>query len=114
MQSVFRSIVAGIWIAALSLSSNAADDPQPADAPAKVTEVTQELREKYKLDPFYAKYTDYKGYPILSSAKVSDEALLEARYLISRLLAERDDILQALINRNCRFTVMAPDEMTTD
>jgi alpha-glucosidase len=84
------------------------------EKPPRVSEVPAEVREKYKLDPFYTKYTDYQGYPILSSAMVSDEALLEARYLIGRMLAGRDDILEALIKSNCRFTVMAPDEMTTD
>ena len=81
---------------------------------AKVAEVPKELREAAKLDPFYQKYTDYKGYPILSSAKVSDAALLEARYLISQMLADREDLLQAIIKGKCRFTVMAPTEMTTD
>jgi alpha-glucosidase len=80
----------------------------------KVTEIPAKLRESAKLDPFYQKYTDYKGYPILSSAKVSDAALLEARYLISQMLADRDDVLQALIKSKCRFTIMAPTEMTTD
>jgi alpha-glucosidase len=84
------------------------------DAPAKVTKVPEELREALKLDPFYTKHTEYKGYPILSSAKVSDEALLEARYLIAHMLAERDDIVQAIRKKKCRFVVMAPAEMTTD
>jgi len=88
--------------------------PRPAAATTKVTEVPKELREVLKLDTFYKKYIDYKGYPILSSEKVSDEALLEARYLISQMLADRDDILQALIKGRCRFVVMAPTEMTTD
>lgn len=88
-------------------------DAPAADAP-RVTPVPAEVRERYKLDPFYQKYTDYRGYPILSSAKVPDEALVEARYLISQMLAGRDDIAAALVARNCRFTVMAPDEMTTD
>src|SRR5262245_8909609 len=38
------------------------------EQPPKVTEVPQALRERYNLDPFYEKCTDYKGYPILSSA----------------------------------------------
>ena len=80
----------------------------------KVTEVPKELRESAKLDPFYQKYTHYNGYPILSSAKVSDAALIEARYLISQMLADRDDLLKAIIKGKCRFTVMAPTEMTTD
>lgn len=92
-----------------------AENASPAEESAnKVIPVPAEVREKYGLDPFYEKYIDYQGYAILSSAKVRDEALLEARYLISQMLAGRDDITQALIERKCRFTVMAPDEMTTD
>jgi hypothetical protein len=82
---------------------------------AQVTEVPDAVRKKFRLDAeFYKKHVDYKGFSILSSAKVSDAALLEARYLIDRLLCEREDILQALVQRGCRFMVMAPTEMTTD
>jgi hypothetical protein len=85
-----------------------------SQAAPQVTEVPPPLREALKLDPFYKKHLDYRGYPILSSDKVSDAALIEARYLISQMLADRDDILQAIIKRKCRFVVMAPTEMTTD
>jgi alpha-glucosidase len=88
--------------------------PLPEALAPKVTAVSSEARERHRLDPFYEKQTDYRGYLILSSKNVPDEALLEARYLISRMLAGRDDILEALIASRCRFTVMAPDEMTTD
>jgi alpha-glucosidase len=37
-----------------------------------------------------------------------------ARYLIDKLLGEREDILKAMIQAGCRFMVMAPTEMTTD
>src|SRR5262249_44652166 len=70
---------------------------------------------QFNLDTtFYKKHLDYKGFSILSSAKVSDAGLLEARYLIDRLLGEREDILKAMVKRSCRFMVMAPAEMTTD
>src|SRR5262245_42776862 len=89
--------------------------PQKSGARAKVTPVPEEVVKKFKLDTtFYKKHVDYKGFAILSSAKVSDAALLEARYLIDKLLGERDDILQAMIKAGCRFMVMAPTEMTTD
>ncbi len=94
-------------------SQSAGDAKDQASAP-KVGPVPKKLREERKLDPFYTKYVDYKGYPILGSEKVSDMALLEARYLIGWMLADRDDILQALRKKNCRFVVMAPTEMTTD
>ena len=81
----------------------------------KVTEVPEAVVKKFSLDTaFYKKHLDYKGFSILSSAKVSDEALLEARYLIDQLLCDREDILKAMIKRGCRFMVMAPTEMTTD
>jgi alpha-glucosidase len=80
-----------------------------------VTEVPEAIYEKYNLDrDFYKKHLDYKGFSILSSAKVSDTALLESRYLIDQLLGEREDILKGMIKRGCRFMVMAPTEMTTD
>ena len=87
---------------------------KPNDTP-KVTPVPDEVVKKFKLDTsFYKKHLDYKGFSILSSDKVSDEALYEARYLIDKLLGEREDILKAMIGKGCRFMVMAPTEMTTD
>jgi predicted metalloprotease with PDZ domain len=84
-------------------------------ADAKVTPVPEDVIKRYRLDTdFYKKHLDYKGFSILSSAKVSDEGLYEARYLIDRLLGEREDILEAMIKSGCRFMVMAPTEMTTD
>jgi alpha-glucosidase len=84
-------------------------------AEAKVSAVPEEVIKRYKLDTdFYKKHLDYKGFSILSSARVSDAALLEARYLIDQMLCEREDILRAMIEAGCRFMVMAPTEMTTD
>jgi alpha-glucosidase len=82
--------------------------------PPKVTDVPEDLREAAKLDPFYKKYVSAGGLPVLSSDKVSDQALLEARYLIQQMLADREDILKALVKNKVRFVVMAPTEMTTD
>ncbi len=80
-----------------------------------MTAVPAAVVKKFKLDTgFYKKHVDYYGFSILGSARVSDAALLEARYLIDKLLGERDDILQAMIKAGCRFMVMAPTEMTTD
>jgi hypothetical protein len=88
--------------------------PGAGDQP-QVTEVPEAVVKRFKLDTaFYKKHVDYKGFSILSSARVSDEGLLEACYLIDQLLRDREDILKALIQRGCRFMVMAPTEMTTD
>jgi hypothetical protein len=85
----------------------------PADPP-KVGPVPEALRAEWKLSPFYKKYVDLQGFPLLSSEKVSDAGLQEAAYLINHMLAGRDDVRKALIKAKVRFAVMAPTEMTTD
>ncbi len=90
------------------------DSNERTDAAHRVGAVPKELRESLKLDPFYAKYVEFKGYPILASKTVSNSALLEARYLIGRMLDGREDIVRALCKSKCRFVVMSPREMTTD
>ena len=91
--------------------------PVPAPTPAeelKVGPVPDEVRERFKLDPFYTKYLDAGGMPVVCSAKVSDAGLREAAYLIRSMLARRDDVLKSLADNNVRFAVMSPDEQTTD
>lgn len=68
----------------------------------------------WKLSPFYKKHVSVRGFPVLGSAKVSDFALLEAAYLIDKMLACRADILAALVKNKVRFAVMAYSERTTD
>lgn len=67
--------------------------------------------EDWKLDPFYRKCVDVDGFPILSSKRVNDFALLEAEFLIRKMATK--EILQALAKARCRFVVMAVDEFTT-
>ena len=67
-----------------------------------------------QLPPFYRKYVDANGYPIVSSGKVSDFALKEAAYLIDMMLAERPDIRRAMVASGSRMIVMSHDEFTTD
>ena len=65
-------------------------------------------------DIFYKKYVDANGLPVLSSEKVSDQALLEAAKLINQMLADRSDIRKALIDKDVGIGVMAPTEVSTD
>ncbi len=79
-----------------------------------VTAPPQPVRKAFRLDPFYKKYVSAIGLPVVSSEKVLDAALLEAAYLINRMLAGRDDIRQAMIRNRVRFAVMSTTELTTD
>ncbi len=72
------------------------------------------LRAEWQLDDFYQRHLDSGGFPIVSSAEVSPYALLEADYLIGRMLHQREDIRKGLSDLRFRFSVMAHDEYTTD
>ena len=70
--------------------------------------------ERLSLEPFYKKYLSCRGFPIVSSGKVSDYALLEAAHVIEQMLGTRQDILDAMTDNKVRLVIMAPDEFTTD
>ncbi len=82
--------------------------------PPPVGAVPETLRKEWKLSQFYQKHVDLEGFPNLSSQKVSDKALQEAHFWLKLMLANKPQIVKALIKNKVRFVVMAPDEMTTD
>ncbi len=84
------------------------------EEPPKVTPVPEALREKFDLDPFYQKSLMLDGLPILGSAKVSDHALLEAEWIVRRLLTAHPEIFATLRKNGVRVVVMAHNEYTTD
>ncbi|KQN26674.1 glycoside hydrolase [Sphingomonas sp. Leaf33] len=67
-----------------------------------------------RADPFYAKYLDAAGIPILSSEKAPDGALYAARDIVTGMLAHRSDLARELAAMGTRVAIMAEDEYTTD
>ena len=84
---IVRSLVLVLLSASFCLAGDA-DEKYPVTAPPK----------KLKLDPFYKKYTEAGGYPIVGSARVNDFALKEAAYLVDLMLARRPDVRKAMID----------------
>lgn len=80
----------------------------------EVTRPPQEIVKQFNLPPFYEKFVSANGIPVLGSRKVSDHALLEAAYIVNSMLADRDDLRDAIIRNKIRVVVMAPTELTTD
>jgi hypothetical protein len=78
-------------------------DPSPRVPPAALG-----------LDPFYVKYLDGRGTPVVSSAKVSDEALRIACRITGTMVALREDVRSAMASNNHRVVVIAEGEQTTD
>ena len=67
-----------------------------------------------RADPFYAKYVDAAGIPILSSARVPDRALVTARAIVAGMIAHRPDLAAYIVASGTRVAIMAEDEFTTD
>ena len=65
-------------------------------------------------EPFYAKYVDAAGMPILSSARVPDDALLGARDMVEGMLAKRPDLAAWLASNDYRIAVIAENEALLD
>lgn len=110
----FNTLVSLIALNALpgnAQSRNA--DRQSLISSFEQTMVTSPPAE-YAFDPFYKKYTDAFGIPIVSSEKVPDAALLIARDIINYMLLKRPDIRAAMIGLNARLMIMAQTEMQTD
>ncbi|HEX7779631.1 MAG TPA: hypothetical protein VF424_10350 [Vicinamibacterales bacterium] len=66
------------------------------------------------VSPFYKKYVDAQGIPVISSEKVPDDALVVARDIVITMLSARPDLRKALIDRRWRTGVIAEVEMTAD
>ena len=66
------------------------------------------------LDPFYRKYVDAHGVPVVTSNKVPDAALLAARDIVQFMLANRPDLRKELIRKKWKLAIMAETEVTYD
>lgn len=66
------------------------------------------------LDPFYGKYLDGNGIPVVSSPGVSDEALRRACTITSHLTRKRDDVRLSMIDKRLRIAVIGVNELTLD
>jgi len=116
-----------IYFMAILLISCSAAKPQPGMAlKAESSQPGKALLSDYEqamvtvpptslgLDPFYKKYADAFGIPVVSSDKVPGTALLVARDIVNYMLMKRMDVREDLIKRGARVLVMAQTEMETD
>jgi hypothetical protein len=69
---------------------------------------------KFKIDPYYTKFTFAREFTVLGSRHVRDEALLRANDTIRKLFAYRHDVLKALIADGARLVVLGRTEQLSD
>lgn len=91
----------------------ASPGPRPC-VPVTVTAVPTSVRDAFSLDPFYTKYVDVDGLPLLSSGLVDDRAFAVAADILRHMLEGRPDVREQLITFRVRIGIMAESEVTTD
>lgn len=69
---------------------------------------------RFKVDPYYTKFTFAREFTVLGSAKVSDEALLKVNDTIRKMFAYRHDILKAMIADGARLVVLGRTEKLSE
>ena len=69
---------------------------------------------KFKIDPYYTKFTYAREFPVVGSARVSEEAMLKANDTIRKMFAYRHDVLKAMINDGARLVVLGREEGLSD
>lgn len=70
--------------------------------------------DSLNLDPFYKKYLDAGGIPVISSNNVPDEALIEVMETVNWMLQDMPEVRNKIISYNGRVGIMSEDEVTTD
>lgn len=69
---------------------------------------------KFKIDPYYTKFTWARELAVFGSKHASDEALLRANDTIRKMFAYRHDILKAMIADGARLVVLGRREKLSD
>ncbi len=90
------------------------DPGQDAAEVLRVGPISEELREKYGLDPFYRKVVVIDGIPIIGSGNVSDYAFLECAWIVDHMLDGLERIKSALVESKVRIGIIAATEYTMD
>jgi alpha-glucosidase len=92
---------------------NGPDQSAPIEE-LRVEPIADELRQTYRLDPFYKKAVVLDGIAIVGSENVSDYAFLECAWIVDHMLAGQDRIKRALVDNKVRIGIIAATEYTMD
>ncbi|MEK6256059.1 MAG: FG-GAP repeat protein [Chloroflexota bacterium] len=85
------------------------DGPYVVDSvPKGGCEVTTPPAGEY--DPFYEKYCDMNGIPILASAQVADETLEQVWWLISNISAAHPELIEKMVNLRLSYGIIGKNE----
>lgn len=67
-----------------------------------------------KLGPFYKKYIDAGGIPVVSSENVVDKVLIHAQSVVESMLSKRPDVKRVMVEKGCKVMIIGRDEEVCD
>lgn len=103
-----RVAILTLALPASLLAQNPPPKPPPvADVPTYTGAMVTAPPPALALDPFYTKYADAFGIPIVGSDKVPADAVLMARDIVNYMLIKRPDIRAELVKRGSRVMIIA-------
>ena len=100
-----------VWCLAFGVS--AADLPPVTPPPDSFFEIVSQ-RDRDVARGFYKKYIDVKGMPVVAADMVADLALQRTYEIVTRMLAGRADVVEALVKNRMYLIVMGRDQVYTD
>ena len=103
-----RRFVATLVTGAVAFACAAFAQQSPGAEPSRAEAILKTL------DPFYKQHVVVDDLLIVSSEKVSEYALREVAYLTKKMLVNRPDVLDKLVERKRYVCIMAYNEMQTD
>jgi hypothetical protein len=106
-----------LWTAITCTGALAATDAElmkTAQVPSYQRTAVMPPPKALGISPFYQKYANADGIPVIGSPKVPDAAILIGRDIVRNMLSKRPDIRAQLVREGTRVGIMAIDETTTD
>lgn len=73
-----------------------------------------DVPDSLNIDPFYKKYVNADGIPVVSSMNVNDSALIRASKVIAQVLSKREDVKKAMIAKGCKVMIIGEKEEVCD
>lgn len=102
-------------LGALALAGATSQGPAPAvSAPPEAFFGIVTERDREPARAFYRKYLDVGGLPVVASGEVADLALHRTHEIVSRMLAGRPDVLQAMVRNRMYLIIIGKDQKYTD
>lgn len=88
--------------------------PVTVEEPDSGPEVLGPPPAEFGFDPFYGKYLDAGGLPIIASSDVADDALRQVKRLVGEMLGNRPDIVKKFAENDVRVAVMVESSGVTE